>query len=164
MSQNLNLLRQNYCRPATFTGKRTRYLFPLERERECEQGKTLLAKAPKTLLHLQEFDPYGLQQTYRDEATGAELPVFAVFDLEGNHQFAVEITTDSVPTTAQPNISAADDRYVLVYPDRRGNSTAAFAGLDSPSYWSRFYQISKNYCYIYFSTIWATGRPELTPS
>jgi hypothetical protein len=33
MSQNLNLLRQNYCRPATFTGKRTRYLFPLERER-----------------------------------------------------------------------------------------------------------------------------------
>jgi hypothetical protein len=89
MSQNLNLLRQNYCRLATFTGKRTRCLFPLERE--CEQGKTLLAKAPKTLLHLQEFDPYGLQQTYRDEATGAELPVFAVFDLEGNHQFAVEI-------------------------------------------------------------------------
>jgi hypothetical protein len=101
MSQNLNLLRQNYCRPATLAGKRTRYLFPLERE--CEQGKILLAKAPKTLLHLQEFDPYGLQQTYRDEATDAELPVFAVFDLEGNHQFAVEITTDSVPTTAQPN-------------------------------------------------------------
>jgi hypothetical protein len=100
MSQNLNLLRQKYCRPATFTGKRTEHLFPLEEE--CEQGKALLAKAPKTLLHLQEFDPYGLQQTYRDEASGAELPVFAVFDLEGSHQLAFEITTDSLPTTNQP--------------------------------------------------------------
>ena len=51
MSQNLNLLRQNYCRPATMTGKRT--LFPLEKE--CEQGKALLAKAPTALLHLQKF-------------------------------------------------------------------------------------------------------------
>ena len=101
MSQNLNLLRQNYCRPATLTGRKTHYLFPLEKE--CEQGKTLLAKAPKSLLHLQELDPYGLQQTYRDEATGAQLPVFAVFDLEGDHQYTFEITTDSVPTTAQPN-------------------------------------------------------------
>ena len=100
MSQNLNLLRQKYCRPASFTGKRTDHLFPLEEE--CEQGKALLAKAPKTLLHLQEFDPYGLQQTYRDEASGAELPVFAVFDLEGSHQLAFEITTDSLPTTNQP--------------------------------------------------------------
>ena len=97
MSQNLDLLRQKYCRPATFTGKRTDDLFPLEKE--CEDGKALLAKAPKTLLHLQEFDPYGLQQTYRDEATGAELPVFAVFDLEGSHQSAFEITTDLLPTT-----------------------------------------------------------------
>ena len=100
MSQNLNLLRQKYCRPASFTGKRTDHLFPLEEE--CEQGKALLAKAPKTLLHLQEFDPYGLQQTYRDEASGAELPLFAVFDLEGSHQLAVEITTDSLPATNQP--------------------------------------------------------------
>ena len=100
MSQNLNLLRQKYCRPASFTGKRTDHLFPLEEE--CEQGKALLAKAPKTLLQLQEFDPYGLQQTYRDEATGAELPVFAVFDLEGSHQLTFEITTDSLPTTNQP--------------------------------------------------------------
>ena len=95
MNQNLDLLRQKYCRPASFTGKRTDHLFPLEEE--CEQGKALLAKAPKTLLHLQEFDPYGLQQTYRDEASGAELPVFAVFDLEGSHQLAFEITTDSLP-------------------------------------------------------------------
>src|SRR5580693_869074 len=101
MSDNLNLLRQNYCRPATVTGKTAHYLFPLEQE--CDQGKTFLAKAPVTLLHLQEFDPSGLEQTYRDEATGAELPVFAVFDLEGDHQFTIEITTDSVPTTAQPN-------------------------------------------------------------
>jgi len=101
MSQNLNLLRQNYCRPATLSGRKTHYLFPLEKE--CEQGQALLAKAPKSLLHLQEFDPYGLHQTYQDEATGAQLPVFAVFDLEGDHQLAFEITTDSVPTTAQPN-------------------------------------------------------------
>jgi hypothetical protein len=100
MSQNLNLLRQKYCRPASFTGKRTDHLFPLEEE--CEQGKALLAKAPKTLLHLQEFDPYGLQQTYRDEVSGADLPVFAVFDLEGSHQLAFEITTDTLPTTNQP--------------------------------------------------------------
>ena len=98
MSQNLNLLRQNYCRPAIVTGKKTVFLFPLENE--CEQGKALLAKAPRTFLHLQKFDPYGLQQTYRDEATGAELPVFAVFNLEGDHQSAFEITTDSVPKFA----------------------------------------------------------------
>jgi hypothetical protein len=42
MNQNLNLLRQKYCRPGTFTGKRTDHLFPLEEE--CEQGKALLAK------------------------------------------------------------------------------------------------------------------------
>jgi hypothetical protein len=100
MSQNLNLLRQKYCRPAIFTCKRSR-LFPLERK--CEDGKTLLAKTPDTLLHVQEFDPYGLHQTYRDESTGAELPVFAVFDLEGNHQITCEITADSVPAIAQTN-------------------------------------------------------------
>ncbi len=98
MSQNLNLLRQNYCRPAIATSKEIPYLFPLEKE--CEQGKALLAKAPKKFLHLQKFDPYGLQQTYRDETTGAELPVFAVFNLEGDHRSAFEITTDSVPEIA----------------------------------------------------------------
>jgi len=99
MSENLNLLRQKYCRPGSFTGKRT-HLFPLEKE--CEEGKALLATAPKTILHLQEFDPCGLQQTYRDQASGAELPVFAVFDLEGSHRLAFEITTDSLPTTNEP--------------------------------------------------------------
>jgi hypothetical protein len=100
MSENLNLLRRNYCRPGSFTGKRTDHLFPLEEE--CEEGKTLLATARKPLLHLQEFDPHGLVQTYREEVTGAELPVFAVFDLEGSHQLAFEITIDSLPTTGQP--------------------------------------------------------------
>ena len=98
MSHNLNLLRQTCCRPATVTGKITNCLFPLEKE--CDEGKAFLAKAPAPLLNLQEFDPSGLEQTYRDEATGAELPVFAVFNLEGNHQFAFEITTEAVPTTA----------------------------------------------------------------
>jgi hypothetical protein len=47
MSQNLNLLRQQYCHPATLSGKKTHYLFPLEKE--CGQGKALLAKVPETL-------------------------------------------------------------------------------------------------------------------
>ena len=100
MSENLKLLRQKYCRSGSFTGKRTDHLFPLEEE--CEEGKALLATAPKTILHLQEFNPCGLQQTYRDEASGAELPVFVVFDLEGSHRLAFEITTDSLPTTNEP--------------------------------------------------------------
>jgi hypothetical protein len=100
MSTNLNLLRENYCRPATVIGKTNHYLFPLEQE--CDQGKTLLARAPVPHFHIQEFDPSGLEQTYRDDATGAELPVFAIFNLEGNHQFAFEITTESVPTSADP--------------------------------------------------------------
>jgi hypothetical protein len=101
MSQNLNLLRQNYCRPAVMDGKRGPFLFALEKE--CEQGKALLANAPKRVLHLQKFNPHGLLQTYRDAATGAELPVFAVFNLEGSHQLAREITTDSISATAEPH-------------------------------------------------------------
>ena len=100
MSENLSLLRRNYCRPGSFAAKRTDHLFPLEEE--CREGKALLATAPKTLLHFQEFDPRGLEQTYREEVTGAELPVFAVFDLEGNHQLAFEITIDSLLTADQP--------------------------------------------------------------
>jgi len=98
MSHNLNLLRQTSCRPATVTGKTTDCLFPLEKE--CAEGKAFLANAPLLLLHVEEFDPTGLEQTYRDEATGAELPVFAVFNLEDNHKFDFEITTETVPTTA----------------------------------------------------------------
>jgi hypothetical protein len=133
MSQNLNLLRQNYCRPATLSGRKTHNLFPLEKE--CEQGKALLAKAPKSLLHLQELDPYGLQQTYRDEATGAQLPVFAVFDLEGDHQQTFEITTDSVPTTAQANSLASyipfqkTQAFVRKINDRRMRAERAVAPL-----------------------------------
>jgi hypothetical protein len=100
MSQNLNLLRQKYCHPATLSGNETDDLFRLEKE--CEQGKALLAKAPETFLQLQELDPCGLQQTYRDDVTGVELPVFAVFNLEGDPHLACEITTDSVPTIGKP--------------------------------------------------------------
>src|SRR5260370_21190421 len=100
MSQKLKLVRQNYCRSATVESKRTPYLFALEKE--CEQGKALLAKSPKTLLHLQKFNPNGVLQTYRDETTGAELPIFAVFDLEGSHQVAYDITMDSGPATSPP--------------------------------------------------------------
>jgi hypothetical protein len=98
MRQNLNLLRQNYCRPGTVGGKAIPFLFPLERA--CSQGKILLAEAPKRNVHLQEFNPSGLRQTYLDEATGAELPVFAVFNLAGDHRISFEITTDSVSKPA----------------------------------------------------------------
>jgi hypothetical protein len=100
MSQNLNLLRQNYCTPATVTGKITHDLFPLEKE--CDEGKALLAKAPAPLLDVQEFDPSGLEQTYRDEVTGAELPVFAVFNMEGKKQCTVEITTELLRIAGEP--------------------------------------------------------------
>jgi hypothetical protein len=100
MSNNLSLLRQNYCRPTTVTGNRTHQLFPLEKE--CDEGKALLAKTPAPILHVQEFDPSGLEQTYRDEATGAELPVFAVFNLEGKQQLTCEITTEFFPVPADP--------------------------------------------------------------
>jgi hypothetical protein len=133
MSANLNLLRQKYCRPASFAGKRTDHLFPLEEE--CEEGRALLATAPKTLLHLQEFDPYGLQQTYREEVSGAELPIFAVFDLEGSHQLTFEITTDSLLTIQQPAGLAAylpyqrTEAFVRKINDRRIKSERALSGL-----------------------------------
>ena len=100
MNQNLDQLRQNYCRPGVAATKGVNCLFPLEKE--CDQGRSILASAPKTFLQLQEFSPYGLHQTYRDEATDLELPVFVVFNLEGNHQLSFEITTDSIAPTAEP--------------------------------------------------------------
>jgi hypothetical protein len=99
MNQNLDVLRQSFCRPAVVADKETSDLFPLEKG--CEQGKALLAKAPKRQFYLQEFSPYGLHQTYRDEASGLDLPVFSVFDLEGKNQAAFEITTDSITPVAE---------------------------------------------------------------
>ena len=99
MSNHLNVLMQNYCKPVTLAGKITCDLFPLEKE--CGEGKTLLAKAPGVLLQVQEFDRCGLEQTYRDEVTGAELPVFAVFNLEGKQQSTFEITADLLPTFSE---------------------------------------------------------------
>jgi hypothetical protein len=63
MSQNLNLLRQKYCRTVTVIGKRSNYLFPLEKA--CEEGKAL-TKAPETVFYLQEFDPRPAMQIFRD--------------------------------------------------------------------------------------------------
>src|SRR6201995_546226 len=100
MNQNLDQLRQNYCRSGVAVTKGINHLFSLEKE--CDQGRSILASAPKMFLQLQEFSPYGLPQTYRDEATDLELPVFVVFNLEGNHQLSFEITTDSIAPTAEP--------------------------------------------------------------
>ena len=105
MSNNLSLLRQNFCRSATITGNISYHLFPLEKE--CGEGKTLLAKRPTPILHVQEFDPSGLEQTYRDEVTGAELPVFAVFNLEGEQRLTCEVTTEFVPMAGDPTSLSA---------------------------------------------------------
>ncbi|MBV8378659.1 MAG: hypothetical protein JO279_16810 [Verrucomicrobia bacterium] len=99
MSTHLNMLMQNYCKPVTLAGKYTHDLFPLERE--CGEGKTLLAKAPSVFLQVQEFDPCGLEHSYRDEVTGAELPVFAVFNLAGKQQSRFEITAEMLPTFSE---------------------------------------------------------------
>lgn len=100
MSDNLNFIHQTYCQPGTINAKPMPELFPLERG--GEQGKILCAKTPKLALDLKEFDPRGLEQSYRDEASGAELPVFAIFNLEGDHRCAFEIAVGSIPTTANP--------------------------------------------------------------
>jgi hypothetical protein len=105
MSNNLSLLRQNYCRPVTISGKSTYHLFPLEME--CHEGKTLVTKRPAPILHVQEFDPSGLEQTYRDETTGAELPVFAVFNLEGKQRLTCEVTTEFFTVAADPTSLSA---------------------------------------------------------
>jgi hypothetical protein len=98
MSQNLSLLRQKYSRPVALDGPPD--LFPLERE--SEQGKAILAKQPTRVRRLQAFNPHGLLQTYRDEQSGAELPVFAVFNLEGGNRFTCELTMTSVSMSAEP--------------------------------------------------------------
>jgi hypothetical protein len=98
MSQNLTLLRQNYCRsvPVDLLPD----LFPLEQQ--SEQGKAALAKKPKTVQHWQRFNPHGLLQTYRDEQTGADLPVFGVFNLGGSNKLTAEITMTSVSAGSEP--------------------------------------------------------------
>ena len=98
MSEKLTLLRQNYCRPVAVDAPPD--FFPLERE--SAQGKAVLEKKPNRIQQLQSFNPHGLLQTYRDEQTGAELPVFAVFNLEGSNRFTAEVTMTSVSTGAEP--------------------------------------------------------------
>ena len=98
MSEKLSLLRQNYCRPVAVDGPPD--FFPLERE--STQGKAVLEKNPNKVQQLQRFNPHGLLQTYRDDRTGAELPVFAVFNLEGSNRVTAEVTMTSVSTGAEP--------------------------------------------------------------
>jgi len=98
MSENLTLLRQNYCRSVEVDGPPD--FFPLERQ--SAQGKAVLEKQPTRVQQLQRFNPHGLLQTYRDEQTGAELPVFAVFNLEGSNRLNAEVTMTSVSTGAEP--------------------------------------------------------------
>ena len=103
MNDNLSLLRQNHCRSVTTSAKNAPVLFPLERE--CPQGKILLGKVAEALLELEEFDPTGLEQSYRDEACGAQLPVFAIFNLEGIHRFSFEISNESPPRISDRAVS-----------------------------------------------------------
>lgn len=70
-------------------------LFPLEKS--THEGKTLIAKSPWKTLRYLEFDPSSLRQTYRDQTTGAELPVFAVFNLEGSSELRADIGMDRRP-------------------------------------------------------------------
>jgi hypothetical protein len=98
MSEKLTLLRQNYCRSVEVDGPPD--FFPLERQ--SAQGKAVLEKQPTRAQQWQRFNPHGLLQTYRDEQTGAELPVFAVFNLEGSNRLSTEVTMTSVSTGAEP--------------------------------------------------------------
>jgi hypothetical protein len=98
MSEKLTLLRQNFCRSVEVDGPPD--FFPLERE--SAQGKAVLEKQPTRVQQLQRFNPHGLLQTYRDEQTGAELPVFAIFNLEGSNRLNAEVTMTSVSTGAEP--------------------------------------------------------------
>jgi hypothetical protein len=70
-------------------------LFPLEKS--TKEGKTMVAKSPWKALRYLKFDPSGLRQTYRDQTTGAELPVFAVFNLEGSSELRADIEMDRRP-------------------------------------------------------------------
>jgi hypothetical protein len=98
MSQNLTLLRQNYCRsvPVDLLPD----LFPLEKQ--SEQGKAALERKPKTVQQWQRFNPHGLLQTYRDEQTAADLPVFAVFNLGGSNRLTAEVTMTSISAGNEP--------------------------------------------------------------
>jgi hypothetical protein len=98
MSEKLTLLRQNYCRSVEVDGPPD--FFPLERQ--STQGRAVLEKNPTKVQQLQRFNPHGLLQTYRDEQTGIELPVFAVFNLQGSNRLNAEVSMTSVSTGAEP--------------------------------------------------------------
>ena len=62
----------------------------------------MVAKSPWKTHRYLKFDPSGLGQTYRDQTTGAELPVFAVFNLEGRRELRADIGMDRAP---QPSLA-----------------------------------------------------------
>jgi hypothetical protein len=85
MSDNLTLLREQHCRPAAgLRAPADKGLFPLERQTEA--ARRLRTHTAGQRLPYLELDPAGLKRTYRDAHTGALLPVFAVFNLEGPNQ------------------------------------------------------------------------------
>jgi hypothetical protein len=130
MSQNLELLRQKYCKPANVACATNHNLFALERD--SEEGKIFMAKAPAAMLDVQEFDPTGLGMTYRDEATGAELPVFAVFDLEETGRCTFEISAEMFPAVSEPATLRAmiplnkSQPFVRKINERRAKAQRAF--------------------------------------
>src|SRR5260370_37248696 len=60
-------------------------------------GKTMVAKSPWKTLRYLKFDPLCLRQICCDQTTGAELPVFAVFNLEGSSELRADIGMDRRP-------------------------------------------------------------------
>jgi hypothetical protein len=70
-------------------------LFPLEFR--TSQGKKLQSTLVKSAYP--ELDPTSLTQTYADSKTGLELPLFAVFDLEGPARQEYRISTGAAPRT-----------------------------------------------------------------
>jgi hypothetical protein len=100
MSQNLNLSGRSYCRPATLSGKKTHYRFPLEKE--CEQGKALVdaGSIPTALfgfpwrqfdvdsticVHLLESLPPSNIGGHRRKIADHESPRFFGLDATGRH-------------------------------------------------------------------------------
>jgi hypothetical protein len=70
-------------------------LFPLEFR--TSEGKKLQSTLVKSAYP--ELDPTSLAQTYTDSTTGLELPLFAVFDLEGPASQEYRVSTSASPRT-----------------------------------------------------------------
>jgi hypothetical protein len=81
----------------------------------------MVAKSPWKTHRYLKFDPSGLGQTYRDQTTGAELPVFAVFNLEGRRELRADIGMDRTTVfDASLNPNAVSDSALECF--GRGNN------------------------------------------